>query len=336
MVKRAIVIGLSLLFVFAGASYSGTEEAAQVYEKAKKEGEVSWASTLREQEARPLVKAFQKDFPGIKVTYTRQHGGEAMERLVREVISGRINYDVSQIHEDYMQEFMKMDAVERINWADFNVVPQFIHFDNRFVGVFDYPYVFVFNYNLLKREEAPKTWNDFLDPKWKGKFCVDSRPLALFALAGAWGPEKTLDYIRKLAKNEPIFVRGSTKNANLMAAGDYMINATCYLSSGIFIKSKGGPLDWNFPDTIPTSWADFSVLKGAKNPNAGKLFLGWLGSKGYKRMDDINWGRSAPFGGTRKEQYYKGKTLSYPPTKEQVPDRNKFLTDILIALGLRK
>ena len=206
MTKRSIIAVLVLLIVFAGIAYSGQKEVAQIYKAAKKEGKVTWASTLREREAMPLIKAFQKDYPDIKVTYHREHGGEAMERLVREIISGAINYDVAQIHEDYMQEFMKMDAIEPVNWSDFNVVPQFIHFDNHFVGVFDYPYVFVYNSNLLKKEEAPKTWNDFLDPKWKGRFVVDSRPLALFALAGAWGPEKTLNYIRKLGKNKPIFV----------------------------------------------------------------------------------------------------------------------------------
>jgi ABC-type glycerol-3-phosphate transport system substrate-binding protein len=157
MAKRGIIIVLALFFVFVGIAYSGQREVAQIYKEAKKEGKVTLASTLREREAMPLVKAFQKDYPDIKVTYHREHGGEAMERLVREIISGAINYDVAQIHEDYMQEFMKMNAVERVNWSDFNVVPQFIHYDNHFIGVFDYPYVFVYNSNLVKKEEAPKT-----------------------------------------------------------------------------------------------------------------------------------------------------------------------------------
>ena len=53
-------------------------------------------------------------------------------------------------------------------------------------------------------------------------------------------------------------------------------------------------------------------------------------------MDDINWGRSAPYGGTKKEKLYKGLTLALPPTKAQVPNRREYILEMVKALGVRK
>ncbi|MFH1580521.1 MAG: extracellular solute-binding protein [Pseudomonadota bacterium] len=260
-----------------------------------------------------------------------------MERLVRELVSGGASADdVVQIHGDYEQEFMNMKVLQRINWKDFNVVPQLIHRDSYLLGVFTLPYVFVYNSKLVKKEEAPKTWNDFLDPKWKGKFVVDSRPSSLLFLASTWGQEKVLEYAEKLGKNKPIFVRGQTRTMILMSAEEYMISATGYLSTSIFVNQKGATLEWNIPEVVPLNWGNFAILNGAKHPNAAKVFLGWMGSKGYKLMDKVNWGRSAPFGGTRTEKLFEGKRLSFPPSYEQVPNRQELLLQISKNLGLRK
>ncbi len=81
---------------------------------------------------------------------------------------------------------------------------------------------------------------------------------------------------------------------------------------------------------------DFAVLKKSQHPNAAKLFLAWLGSKGYKLMDDINWGRSLPYGGTLLEKAVQGKTLSFPPTREQLSEPQKFESEVIKSLVVKK
>ncbi len=336
MVRKSMLIMIALMFIFSGFLNAQTKELAEVLKAAEKEGQFLWSSTLRENEAAPFVNAFNKEYPKIKASFQRQHGADAMERLMREVQTGTVPYDAVHIHPDYMQEFLKMDVIEKVNWADLGVFPEFIHFDSRFVGAFSDPFIIIFNTNLIKPEEAPKNWNDFLDPKWKGKFVVDTRPSTFLRLAGAWGPEKVLDYLRKLGRNNPVFVRGQTQAATLMAAGDHSLAAGMYLSSYVYVEKKGGPLGFNVPDPVPTADADYGIIKGAKHPNAAKIFLTWLGSKGYKLMDDVNWGRSTPYRDTRAAELFKGKTLSLPPTAEQVPDRQKFSQQMTEALGIKK
>ena len=333
-----LIFMLALALISSGGAYAAQkEQLADVIKAAEKEGEVLWTSTLAEEEAEGFVKAFQKEYPKVKVTYTRQIGGEAMELLKREYQTGRVAYDVVHIHPDAMYEFLEIDAIEKVSWTDFGIVPGLIQHDNRFVSPFEYPFCILYNTNLIKPEAAPKTWEDLLDPKWKGKIVTDTRPSGFLRLTGVWGTAKVLDYLRKFGENKPIFIRGQPQIISLMASGEYMLGVPYYLHSYVEMgEQKGGPIGYNLPNPLPTDFTSCGIIKGAKHPNAGKLLLAWLGTKGYKMMDGINWGRSVPFGGTKKEKLYKGITLSLPPTKQQVPDTDKYILEMTKAMGARK
>lgn len=337
MRKKCFALLSVLAFLISTEALAEKTDRAQVYKAAEKEGEVIWVAALTEKEAEPFIDAFNKEHPKIKARFERQHGTDAMERLIREVSAGEVPYDVVQIHSEYLTEFLKLDIMEKVDWQAFGVEPRCIDADNRLINLFDMPYVIVYNTRLIKPAEAPKGWEDFLNPKWKGQFVVDSRPTPFQNLASAWGKERVLDYLRKLGKNDPIFARGYTQMVTLMAAGDYKVSAACYLSSYVRVEEKGAPLAINIPNPLSSSLYSYCVLKkGTRHPNAAKVFLGWMGSKGYKLMDEYNWGRSMPFGGTRKEKLYQGITVAYDPTVEQIPDRQKFTLEMLTALGVRK
>ena len=81
--------------------------------------------------------------------------------------------------------------------------------------------VIAYNKNLIPPRQVPKTWEDILRPEFKGrKFAVDIRPQELAALVPGWGLEKTLDFSRKLAAQQPIWVRGGTRTLVAMGAGE--------------------------------------------------------------------------------------------------------------------
>lgn len=338
MIRKSVIFILAVWVVLGGIAYSQQKQPslAEIAKAAEKEGEVLWTSTFKDDEVSPFIKAFNKEYPKIKVLHEREHGAEAQERLIRELASGAEVNDVVQIHLEYEREFLAMDALEAVNWVDLKVVPQLISEKNRLMCIAAFPYCIGFNTKLLKKEEAPKTWEELLDPKWKGKVVVDTRPQCFLSLAGAWGPQKVLDYVKKLGQNSPIFVRGQTELANMMSAGQYMLSGSSMLQALVYVAQKGGPVGWNLPDPIPINTVDFAVLKKARHPNAGKVLLAWLGSKGYKMWDDINWGRSVPYGGTLLEKNARGRTFSFDPPYEVIPDRQKYEAELVKALGVKK
>jgi iron(III) transport system substrate-binding protein len=338
MKSKGVILILAVFVLLGGTAYAQQKQAslAEIVKAAEKEGEVRWTSTFKDDEVAPFIKAFNKDYPNIKIFHEREHGAEAMERLLREIVSGAVVNDVVQIHLEYEREFIGIDALERVNWTDLKVLPQLVSEDGRLVNMAAFPYCIGFNTKLLKKEEAPKTWEELLDPKWKGKVVVDSRPQCFLSLAGVWGPQKVLDYLKKLGQNSPIFTRGQTELANMMAAGQYMLSGSSMLQALVYVAQKGGPVSWNLADPIPINTVDFAVLKKAKHSNAGKVLLAWFGSKGYKMWDEINWGRSVPYGGTLLEKAAHGKKLSFDPPYEVIPDRQKYEGEMIKALGVKK
>jgi iron(III) transport system substrate-binding protein len=342
MIRKSLIFVLLCLLIFAGTVYSETKQTspsrvAEILKEAEKEGSVIWSHTYKDDEIELFLKAFNRDYPKIKVVPEREHGVEAMERLVRETDAGTQDADVVQIHTEYVNRFLEMDVFTRENWADFKVMPQLVKGEGRMIAFTSNSYVIVYNTKLLKKEDSPKSWEDLLDPKWKGKFVVDSRPQAFYCLSGVWGAVKVIDYAKKLGQNKPVFERGQTQLMNLMAAGNYMMSATGMWSAAIDVNMKGGNLGWNLLNPQPIQLQHVGMVKTAKHPNASKIFLGWLGSKGYRVVDDINWGRSVPFGGTRIEKELKGNTLSFPPNSKQLPapQVEALYKDVLKALGAR-
>lgn len=333
MVKRAMVYFLAGVFVLAGAVYAGPQDMAEIIKAAEKEGVVTWECGLKSKEAKPVAKAFQKDYPKIKLIVEKDSGSK--EKLLREVLAGAEVHDVIQLDPDVENDFVEMDLLAQVNWDDFGVLPQLQFHQGRMVGTYQHNHVFAFNSKLLKKEDAPKNWAELLEPKWKGKFTVDTSCNAYLRLVDAWGADKVIAYLKKLGQQKPVFVRGHTNTMTLMAAGEYMLSVDVLLASANFVKMKGAPLDWVAPDTVPAGMVKNGILKkNVKHPNAARVFLGWMGSKGYKTVEQGNPARTVSFGDTYNARLFEGRKMSWTPTKKQLPDREKFFKDAIEALGV--
>ena len=85
------------------------------------------------------------------------------------------------------------------------------------------PYVLGYNTKLVNKGEVPKTYEQLLDPKWKGrKISIDDSAYGFLAgLIRAWGKEKAVEYFKKLAAQEPVPQRGNTNRVQLTMAGEY-------------------------------------------------------------------------------------------------------------------
>ncbi len=68
--------------------------------------------------------------------------------------------------------------------------------------------VMAYNTNIVPPDKAPGGWQSCLDPQWKGKFSVDTKPNVLTSLVSAWGEEKLLDFAKRLKGNNPILLVG--------------------------------------------------------------------------------------------------------------------------------
>ncbi len=132
-----------------------------------------------------------------------------------------------------------------------------------------------YNTNLVKKEAAPKSFADLLDPKWKGKI-VKAHPgysgtimTATFQIARDIG----WNYLEKLAKQDIMQVQSSTEPPKKLALGERAVMADGNEYNMFQLKEKNNPVEIVYPtEGTPVVVGPNGVLKNAPNPNAARLF----------------------------------------------------------------
>jgi len=176
--------------------------------------------------------------------------------------------------------------------------------------------VIAYNKKLLAADKLPNTWEDFLKPEFKGrKFTADIRPTEIASLVPAWGLEKTLDFARKIAAQEPVWIRGATRTLTAMAVGEYSLflgpNFNTVMRA--IKKDVTGTLDLKVLEPVPVRLTEaLAVLASSARPYTALLWIEFQASpKGQKIVDDLHpYGASAFIPGSAQEKLIRGKRTS--------------------------
>jgi iron(III) transport system substrate-binding protein len=283
----------ALLLVVAFVASSPPARAAEPYrpdpalvEAARKEGQVLWYTALIvDQIVRPLIRSFQAQVPGIEVKFIRIDSGQQVTRLINEAKVGRVQADVWSII-DGVTPLIQDNIAAPFDIASARGLPDTLVDPNRrWIATNLATRSLGHNTNLVPPDKAPKTYQDLLDPRWKGAFVWNPN-----AMTGAWGfiatvlrhmgEEHGLAYLRKLAKQEIVPLPIATRAVlDRVIAGEYamgleMVNAHVAIS-----RSKGAPVAWIPLDAVTTTLQVGGVTVGAPHPNAGRLFLDFITSR---------------------------------------------------------
>jgi iron(III) transport system substrate-binding protein len=306
-------------------------------EAARSEGSVIWQDGLAEAEAKSFIDAFQARYPFIKVQHSRITGTDSRERLLRELSSGTVNVDVFDVSGEEVPTFKQADILASYDWTSLvdGIRPEQLDPDQMLLATLGSVHGIGYNRNLVAAADLPKTWDDLLDPRWQGKLVVDSRPLTYVGLVPAWGEQKVLDFVGKLAAQKPQIRRGQSDSINLMGAGDFPLIAGTYNHSLQLIKDHGAPVDITFPEPVPITLDLFAVAAKAPHPNAARLLVGFMASEGNRYLDDTTH-RGIPLPGydTRPAQLIAGKQLS-EFTGRWVDQQAELTTKVQSALGIQ-
>jgi len=194
-------------------------------EKAKAEGEVSFYSSLQAQQIDPFIRVFQKRYPFIKVNPYRVSGNRQVIKIQTELNAGNHLFDVTNGSSEQASAIKKIGAIDPYfsPQRDFYNAPNKDK-DGYFASLYVIPIVLGYNTNLVKRGEAPKTYEDLLQPKWKSNMFLDDESYEWSAvLQKHMGRDKALQYMRALAKQDLRMMRGRTQQSQLLAAGERSI-----------------------------------------------------------------------------------------------------------------
>jgi hypothetical protein len=174
-----------------------------------------------------------------------------------------------------------------------------------------------YNSKLIPATLVPKTMNDLLRPELKGrKFAVDIRPKDVAGLVPAWGLEKTLDFARNIAAQQPIWVRGGARVNMSIISGDIpMMMGNNYGSvREAQRKDSAGVLQYAILEPVPVRFGNAQAILIECAPSLRRFYCGWNGShppKHRKFIDDTEpFSSSVYVRGGVVEQELRGKSLS--------------------------
>jgi iron(III) transport system substrate-binding protein len=152
------------------------------------------------------------------------------------------------------------------------------------------PIVLAFNTKQVTQQEAPKSYQELLQPKWRGRMSLGTEDYEWFgALLDYMGKDKGLEYMRALAKQN-LHMPGSSSvmRVQLLLGGESAIAISARGRRVAEFKSKGAPIDFRIFDPYAAEPDMLSLMQHAKNPHAAILFYDWLVSQeGQTKMSDL-------------------------------------------------
>jgi iron(III) transport system substrate-binding protein len=317
----AVFISVALLWLSAppvtGAAEKslGDKSLAELIEGAKQEGKLVVWDTTRGR-GKEHFRAFEKKYPFIKVEQALVHSDEVVQKVTMEQRSGRKpTADVIACNSVSYEQGKKDGVFAGFPWRKvFKDIPaEAIDKDNLGVGMYGNIWTMAYNTKLVAKDKIPKTYEDLLNPEWRGKLAADIRvnPWAYIVSSGVWSLEKGEAFVKKLKENQPKFGRGGTAISQLLIAGDFHI-APVYLFNIIEARKTGAPIDWIPMEPIGGNIAGRAIPKGAPRPNAAVLYIAWLVSPEGQKVYEDTEGRALPYEGlgTEMSKMLTGKKLA--------------------------
>src|SRR5690349_2949007 len=256
--------------------------AADRLEDAKREGEVVWYTSMNVSDADALLKPFRERNPFLEISFVRATSDRVRNQILADAADGRSTWDVVAFRVFDVAALIRENLVAQYRSAQTAVgfPPGAVDPDGRWAAIFSHEYVIAYNTRLVKADEAPKSWQDLLAPRWAGRLALDEGDVEWYAaMLDYWGPEKGAAFMRAFGQQKPQRVRGHQLLARQLGAGAFPL-ALVYSSDVEPPRLVDAPVQLvkNLDPVIvaPTAVA---ISSKAPHPAAARLLVDYLLSK---------------------------------------------------------
>jgi iron(III) transport system substrate-binding protein len=303
--RRQVLAGTTALMASGfitpvrGALPEAQKITPDLIEAAKKEGKVTWYTSVDLPLGERVAKIFEGKFPGVSLRVERSGAERNFQRIGQEYASKIYNCDVVN----------SSDAAHLIVWKRQGLLAPYVTEDMREFteGHVDSDGMYAswrvtfapmaYNTKLVKAEDAPKSYADLLDPKWMGKI-VKAHPGysgTIMTSTQQLSRELGWAWFEKLAKQKVLQVQSATEPPKKLALGErsIMADGTEYLVT--MMKDQNEPLEIIYAtEGTPLITGPSGIMAKAPNPNAARLFQAWtMSAEGQQMNVDVGALRSA-------------------------------------------
>ena len=251
--------------------------------QAKKEGRVTWYTTVSIPESKQFMDIFEKQYPFIKVDLLRSGSGPLVNRIVNE-------YAAKTYAADVLHGMTSRGGFTVLRQR--NIIGRYESPERKFYSAelkdkegywsstFQNTFVLAYNKRNVKPDDVPKTYEDLLKPIWKGRQIInDTDNFEWFdGLLKFWGRDKGVAYFRRLAQQDQIFQRGARGRIQLVAAGEAPLTIGYGPHAQSFVN-QGAPIEWVPLEPVVVIINGLCVAQKAPHPAAARLLIDFLLSK---------------------------------------------------------
>jgi len=282
---RTLCITLMLLLIAPLVAWAQTSPDQKIVDAAKKEGELVYYTTMTLDQSKVVVDRFQKKY-GIKATLFRTGGGPLLNKIFTEARGGRYDWDVVVGRGEMVLPMIERKLVASYRSPETKMIEeQLFDKEGYWTAYYVNSYVLGWNTQQVKKADVPKTYEELLNPKWKGgQISVDTEAYGMLeGLKRVWGKEKAVGYLKRLAALDPVLKRGNTERVQLVVAGEYPL-ILAYNQTIQRMTSRGAPIEWLPLEPAVTQVNPVMLASKAPHPNAARLFYDFVLSKEGQEM----------------------------------------------------
>jgi iron(III) transport system substrate-binding protein len=250
----------------------------KIVEQARAEGELNWYTSLPGATAKTLLAQFQKTYPFIQTHLVRSSTFEVARQTDTEIKSGKVQCDVLHVLDvAAFIDLKRRGELYRYVSSEDKAIPEAYKDPGYWTAMRAVTLCMAYDTRRLKAQEAPKSWEDLTDPKWRGKLGLKDAALAgtayteYYFLRDLYG----MSYWRKLAEQNPRVFRTAGELMDALVAGQITV-ASGVTGAGVYQASRvrNQPVAAIIPsEGLPMMLGPVAIAADAPHPNCAKLFV---------------------------------------------------------------
>ena len=272
--------------------YSGPDRMAKITAAAKKEGTLTMYTTFAEKDQPTLIRPFEAKY-GVKVNIWRAGTDKVLQRTLAEAAAKKYDVDLIHFGSPEMEALSREKILQAVNSpVHKDLQPGSVPAHREWAATLLSVWVQVYNTQLIRKEDLPRTYRDLLDPRWKGKLGIEAKNQDWFAsvVDVMGGGEKGLKFFRDLVARNGISARtGHTLLNNMVIAGEVPLALTVYNYMPEQAKRKGAPIDWFALEPAVARSNAVGVARRAPHPNAALLFYEYMLGEGQQYLVKMDY-----------------------------------------------
>jgi iron(III) transport system substrate-binding protein len=256
------------------AIYEGPDRLQRLIDGAQREGELTIYTSAQTSDLGPVVEAYEEKY-GINATIWRAGSEAVLNRTLQENRAGRYTVDIVETNGPELESLHREELLQLVkspHHAD--LIAPAIRPHGEWVGTRLNVFVQAYNTDLVTKEELPETWEDLLDPKWKGRLGIEAEDSDWLAgVFGEIGEERGRELFENIVATNGMSTRkGHTLLTQLVVSGEVPLALTVYNYKAEQLRAAGAPIDWFTIGNAIARPNGVAVVRTAPHPHAAALY----------------------------------------------------------------